>query len=45
VGLDSSCHPAMTTTKEPKVRILTYEQRLDVQGPEAAFNEDGVELS
>jgi hypothetical protein len=33
------------TTRDPAERIEHYEQRLDVHGPEAAFNEDGVDLS
>lgn len=33
------------TAPESTQQILTYEKRLDVHGPEAAFNEDGVDLS
>ncbi len=33
------------TTPEQKAQILSYEGRLDVHGLEAAFNEDGVDLS
>jgi hypothetical protein len=29
----------------PRNPVQVYEQRLDVHGPEAAFNEDGVDLS
>ena len=33
------------TAPESNQQILTYENRLDLHGPEAAFNEDGVDLS
>ncbi|HEY5960777.1 MAG TPA: hypothetical protein VIV60_29685 [Polyangiaceae bacterium] len=33
------------TTPDPKAQILSFEGRLDVHGPEAAFNEHGVDLS
>jgi hypothetical protein len=32
-------------TPDPDAQILSYEGRLDVHGPEDAFNEDGVDLS
>jgi hypothetical protein len=32
-------------TENLKERIQSYEQRLDVHGPEAAFNEEGVDLT
>jgi len=42
--LESSLEPTVTAA-ESKKDILTYEARLDVHGPEPAFNEDGVDLS
>ena len=33
------------TNPGPNERIDNYERHLDVHGPEAAFNEDGVDLS
>lgn len=33
------------TTLETKAEIQSYDGRLDVHGPEATFNEDGVDLS
>jgi hypothetical protein len=33
------------TTDDPKEQSQKYERRLDVHGPEAAFNEDGVDLT
>jgi hypothetical protein len=33
------------TIQNPSERIQSYERRLDVHGPEAAFNEDGVDLT
>jgi hypothetical protein len=32
-------------SEDPQDAVQVYEQRLDVHGPEAAFNEDGVDLS
>jgi hypothetical protein len=32
-------------TEDPSEQIQSYERRLDVHGPEATFNEDGVDLS
>jgi len=33
------------TVDDAQARIEEYERRLDVHGPEAAFNEDGVDLT
>jgi hypothetical protein len=31
--------------EDPKSQVKAYEERLDVRGPEATFNADGVDLS